>query len=138
MGGIINVKSKVGKGSIFTFDLNLKINKNYKKKKRTSLKKIPNKSKMNILLAENDLSNIIYIQTVLEKLGYKVDLAHNGKEAVKKFKQGNYSLVIMDIKMPKMDGLEATRNIRKLEKRKHHTPIIALTAYYCTNCICNG
>ena len=65
---------------------------------------------------------------MLEKLGYKVSVADNGKEAVEIFKKYDFDLILMDIEMPKMNGREATQEIRKLEKGKN-IPIIAFTAY---------
>ena len=67
----------------------------------------------------------------LNNLGHKVDVANNGKEAVEKFKTGNYDLIFMDVHMPEMDGVEATQKIRDFEKssgRIKKIPIIAMTA----------
>lgn len=77
-----------------------------------------------ILVAEDNDSNFILMSYILKKY-YEFERAKNGQEAVDKVETGNYDLVLMDIKMPIMDGLEATRAIRK----KHaDLPIIALTA----------
>ena len=66
---------------------------------------------------------------LLEKLGLKVEIATNGKEAVEAFSQKRFSVILMDCKMPEMDGFEATRAIRKLETLSGtYTPIIAITA----------
>ena len=65
---------------------------------------------------------------LLTKLGMRVDLVSNGKEAVAAVRQGAYDLVLMDCQMPEMDGFEATRRIREGEKPDHRTPIVALTA----------
>ena len=77
-----------------------------------------------ILVAEDNDSNFILMSYILKKY-YEFERAKNGQEAVDRVETGNYDLVLMDIKMPIMDGLEATRAIRE----KHaDLPIIALTA----------
>jgi CheY-like chemotaxis protein len=67
----------------------------------------------------------------LEKIGYRVDIAVDGQAAVESWKTGRYDLILMDCQMPVMDGYEATRAIRALEKQdqKQRTPIVALTAH---------
>ena len=66
---------------------------------------------------------------LLHNEGYKADIAENGEDALHALEKGNYDLILMDIQMPKMGGIEATTEIRKREKNsKRHIPIIALTA----------
>ena len=84
-----------------------------------------------ILLAEDIEINAEIIQTILQDKGIIVDVVTNGKLAVEKFtssEQGYYSAILMDVRMPEMDGLEATRIIRKLDRTDANLPIIALTA----------
>ena len=68
------------------------------------------------------------IVTRLRKLGYEVDVAANGQEAVEASRRISYQLIFMDCQMPVMDGFEATRRIRQQERNQSSTPIVALTA----------
>jgi CheY-like chemotaxis protein len=85
---------------------------------------------LNILLADDSKDNRLLIHAYLKDTGHRLDDAENGAIAVVKLKAGNYDLVLMDIKMPVMDGLEATRAIRAWEQEggRSRTPILALTA----------
>lgn len=85
---------------------------------------------LKILLAEDNLINQKVAITVLQKLGHHVDIAENGLQAVQKFEQNKYHIILMDMQMPEMDGLEATRIIREYEKEKElkAIPIISMTA----------
>lgn len=82
-----------------------------------------------VLLAEDEYINRVLIETVLKQLGVDVTSVDDGEEAVERVCEGDFELVLMDIQMDRMDGFEATRRIRKYEK-KHggHIPIVALTA----------
>src|ERR1700735_1328381 len=81
---------------------------------------------LNILVAEDNLINQKMILKVLEKLGYHADLANNGKEVIKMLNKQFYDLILMDVQMPELDGLECTRYIRANYKRQ--PIIIAMTA----------
>jgi len=81
-----------------------------------------------VLLAEDNEFNRMLIERVLCTLNCEVDLAPTGREAVRKFHQGKYDLVLMDCHMPDLDGLEATRQIRAVEGPNRRVPIIAVTA----------
>jgi CheY-like chemotaxis protein len=85
-------------------------------------------AKSHILIAEDNLVNQKVAQRLLEKLGYSVDVAANGREAVDKWASGSYDLILMDCQMPEMDGYEATRAIRTAESGGRHIPIVAVTA----------
>ncbi len=82
-----------------------------------------------ILLVEDNPINQKMAQVMLSRMGHHVDLANNGLEAVSKVKEGLYDLIFMDVQMPEMDGFEATLQIRLLEGKAHHTPIVAMTAH---------
>jgi PAS domain S-box-containing protein len=87
------------------------------------------KLKLSILLAEDNLINQKLAKKLLEKQGYKVQIANNGLEAVTLFRQQSFDLILMDFQMPEMNGLEATEKIRALEQQTGgHIPIIAMTA----------
>lgn len=89
------------------------------------------KDKLSILLVEDNVLNQRIVTFSLKKYSHDVTIANNGLEAIDKFKEGKYDVVLMDIMMPEMDGLEATVRIREIEnemKINSRTPIIALTA----------
>ncbi|MBI9036902.1 MAG: response regulator [Bacteroidales bacterium] len=111
--------------SIFNFDTEFL---NISKKPQKEIKK--DGRKLSVLLVEDQIINRKIVIQLLERKGYKVSIAVNGKEAVEKTKKERFNIILMDVQMPVMDGFEATTLIRKSEKLdKIHTPIVAMTAH---------
>jgi CheY-like chemotaxis protein len=80
---------------------------------------------LNILIAEDNIINQEVVKVLFKNLGYEIDIVSNGKEAIKNINKKKYDIVFMDIMMPEIDGLEATREVRAMG---YKMPIIALTA----------
>ena len=104
-----------------------------KKSKKVSRKKFQagsSKFKANVLIAEDNIINQKLIKRTLEDIGLTITIANNGLEAFQKRKDGNFDLIFMDIQMPFLDGVEATKEILEYEEdyNQAHVPIIALTA----------
>lgn len=83
---------------------------------------------INILVTEDNPINAKFISTILKRSGAKTVIADNGEMAIKEFLNNKFDIILMDIHMPIMDGIEATQKIRELEDSKDHTPILGLTA----------
>jgi len=128
MDGKIWVESKKDIGSTFSFELTLPKAKNnitIQNKTETTQEDIQTLKDSKILLVEDNQINQEIIIGLLENSGLNIDIANNGKEGIELFEKKNYELILMDIQMPIMDGIEATRIIREVNKE---IPIIALTA----------
>jgi len=137
MKGRIDVQSRIGIGSIFSIFLPLECIKNknelFAGKKETHNTKVSNidSHDKTVLLVEDYSPNILVACAILEQLGFVCDVAHDGIEAFKKFQEKNYSLILMDIQMPGLDGIETVRRIRAMEyvKDQKKVPIVAVTAF---------
>jgi CheY-like chemotaxis protein len=85
---------------------------------------------LNVLLVEDGKANQILARGMLKKWGHQVVVAENGEQAIQKWRQGEFNVILMDVQMPVMDGIEATRRIREMEVRTNsHIPIVAMTAH---------
>ena len=82
-----------------------------------------------ILVAEDDRTNQMVIRAMLERAGYAIDVVENGRDAIAAIERADYDLLLMDVQMPELDGVEATRRIRALSSTKSALPIIATTAH---------
>ena len=122
----INLKSKLGEGSTFYFDLDLKV-------EETSLEDVPFEMTvedfefegLHVLVVEDNKINQVITKKMLAKKGITCDIANNGNEAIDAAKNNEYACILMDIHMPGISGTEATIQIRKFNSE---IPIIALTA----------
>ncbi|MFM2225850.1 MAG: hypothetical protein RJA07_2052 [Bacteroidota bacterium] len=126
----INVKSELNKGSEFSFDLNMQLNEtNISPTEIIVNAKNHSLDGAKVLLVEDNMFNQLIATKFLEKWNIKVDTAVNGKLALDKMKFNHYDIVLMDIQMPEMNGMEATKHIRASEDAlTRNVPIIALTA----------
>jgi CheY-like chemotaxis protein len=128
MGGEINLSSNLGRGSYFSFSFPLRgmKSKDNDEIKNTAEKKFKGWENITVLIAEDDPNNFLFYEIILKKKIKRLDHAWNGKDAVNMVNKYDYDLILMDIKMPIMDGLEATKRIKA---KYPDLPVVAQTAY---------
>jgi len=130
LGGELKVESEEGKGSKFYFTIPAKKTTKIKEIQKQKNTKLDDNYNMHILLVEDNQANQMFMKIIMKKMGLTFDIANNGLEAIEKFKENRYDLILMDENMPIMNGIEATQKIRDIEQQEHLTPtyIVALTA----------
>jgi CheY-like chemotaxis protein len=133
MGGDIEVRSTPGLGSCFTLDLPFRLCEppaaiSALLPLSVSTESMGQAAARSILVAEDNPVNRKFVGILLERMGYQTTFCENGQLAVECVQQQDFDLVLMDVHMPVMDGLAATRAIRALDAAVKNIPIIALTA----------
>lgn len=137
MGGEIGLESELGQGSVFRVNLPLHISTAVDSGPMSSPAELmelnqagPRYAGMVVLLAEDHPVNELMMRQLLLRLGCMVRIARGGAQAVTQWEQGGVDLILMDVQMPGVSGLEATRQIREIEARRKlgRTPIVAVTA----------
>jgi CheY-like chemotaxis protein len=137
MGGELQIKSKVGEGSEFIFSVfgtaisdhedSGQLRLYDEEESEVELGDLAERYPLNILLVEDNNTNLTFMLMLMEQLGYEVKIARNGLEAIESVKSNDFDLILMDIQMPKMNGLDASRKIREILPEKD-LKIIGLSA----------
>jgi signal transduction histidine kinase/CheY-like chemotaxis protein len=129
MGGSIHVESREGEGSTFTVELPLTRGEAAETEEADAVADSEDRN-IRLLAAEDNPTNQQVLAAVMESLGIDIDIVADGRQAVDAWRVGGYDLILMDIQMPVLDGIDAAREIRAIEidEKRKRTPIVALTA----------
>ncbi|GAD62112.1 ATP-binding protein [Aquipseudomonas alcaligenes] len=127
MGGTLHASSEEGIGSVFTLEIPLPFSLRSEDVQAQTQNDVASGGDQEVLLVEDNPVNQTVIEAMLRSLGYRVTLVGDGAQAVQRFDARRFSAVLMDCRLPVMDGYEATRQIRR-HMPQNGTPIIALTA----------
>lgn len=129
MGGEIGLKSEINKGATFWFEIPVEIGKKPEKENSKPTFEKNEFLEIKILVAEDNIINQKVASAIFQRLGYEIDIADNGVEAVKMYVENTYDLIFMDIQMPIMDGITATKEIIRIAtSKKQSVYITAMTA----------
>ena len=131
MGGTITVGSQLGLGTQFTLSIPIQAAKKLNQASQTKSDQTPSTTEKfdgNLLLVDDNRVNQLLAKRILTKLGFNVTTANDGQEAIDIFKSNHFDIILMDLQMPILDGLEATKQIRAMTHPNSAVPIIALSA----------
>ncbi|NMY14173.1 response regulator [Pseudomonas sp. WS 5019] len=127
MGGTLRAESQLGTGSVFTLEIPLPFLARNEPVQSSDTQNLGSGEGQSVLLVEDNPVNQTVIEAMLRSLGYQVSLVGDGQQAVQNCSRHDYAAILMDCRLPLMDGYEATRQIRQLQQCQQ-VPIIALTA----------
>ena len=135
MGGVIGLQSTPGQGATFSFNVPLPAVDAAAEAAEVEASEALNAGEVRVLIADDNPTNRLVLQTLLSHLGVASESVRNGVEAVEAWSQGRWDVILMDIHMPEMDGLDASRAIRRQEAEsgRLRTPIVAVTASVLTH-----
>ena len=134
LGGSLSFESEEGKGTVFRFDLSLELASGGREEEGEAalLAAVPGEgvdlSGCRFLIVDDQLDNRALMANILRRQGWQVVEAEDGREAIAAFDKVDFSAILMDLRMPEVSGVEATRVIRKMGQRGRSVPIIAMTA----------
>lgn len=130
LGGEIKATSSLGKGTVFTFTLPfVQTGQLLQRDKSRDMSKYDFKAdEVKVLIVEDNPMNLKYLTSLLDKVHLSFDVATNGKEALRCTQERYYNLILMDIKLPEMNGIEVAQNIRETDNSNIATPIVLVTA----------
>jgi PAS domain S-box-containing protein len=134
MGGNMSVASQEGQGTAVYVSLPFKIPERYQQQSQSQPGEVREMDSMGlrVLLVDDDQTTQLHIQRLLEKQGNRVTVVENGEIALSELTKNEFDCILMDVQMPVMDGVEATKRIRNSETTFKDIPVIALTAYAMT------